>query len=89
MTPPLSVVGATSSSWLNKVSYTLVLTPTNMGDTIAVGDIRSISKDRIIAVPTGCVYIPPKFAKFIRFGKTVGGLSIHVAQSSPRLLILL
>jgi hypothetical protein len=84
MTPPLCVVGAPNLLWLNKVSYTMVLSPTHLGDTVSVGDIRIVSRDRIIAVPTGCVYVPPKYAKFIRFGKTVGGLSIHVAQSSPR-----
>jgi hypothetical protein len=84
MTSPLSVVGSTSFSWLNKVSYTMVLSSSNMGDTIAVGDVRIVSRDRIIAVPSKCVFIPPKYAKFLRFGKIVGGLSIHVAQSSPR-----
>lgn len=85
MTPPLYVVGATSYSWLNKVSYMQMLPQTSMGESVAVGDIRIVSRDRLIAVPYGCMYVPPKFAKFLRYGKTVGGLSIHVAQSSPRL----
>lgn len=84
MTPPLYVVGASSFSWLNKVSFAPVLNPTNPGDTAAIGDIRIVSRDRLIAVPSECLLIPPKYVKFLRYGKTVGGLSIHVAQSSPR-----
>jgi len=84
MTPPLCVVGAPSMVWLNRVSYAQVLSPSISGECFPVGDVRIVSRDRLIAVPEGCALIPPKFVKFIRFGKTVGGVSIHIAQSSPR-----
>ncbi len=33
----------------------------------SVGDIRLLSRDRIIASPTGCVLLPPNFKKAIKF----------------------
>jgi hypothetical protein len=88
MTPPLSVVGAPSMVWLNKISYSLAVNPIHIGDTIGVGDVRIVARDRTIAVPVGCMYLPPKYVKFIRYGKTVGGVSIHIAQSSPRFAVM-
>lgn len=85
MTPPLCVVGAPSLVWMNRVASMQVLFPPPGGEHApAVGDIRIVSRDRMIAVPDDCVFIPPKYVKFIRYGKTVGGISLHVAQSSPR-----
>ena len=87
MTPPLCVVGAPHLVWLNRVAHATVLSPLSPGEGEAppgVGDVRIAARDKLIAVPLGCVFIPPKFGKFIRFGKTVGGISVHVAQSSPR-----
>ena len=77
MTPPLNVVGKSSIFWVSRISYHTVAYPNNLKSGSPVGDIRLIGRDRLVAVPKGCILLPPRFNKFIRYGKSGGGVSIH------------
>ena len=81
MTPPLNIVGKSPLFWVSRLSCHAVSYPNNLKSGSPVGDVRLVGKDRIVAVPKGCVLLPPRYNKFIRYGKSGGGISIHSVYS--------
>ena len=47
---------------------------------LPVGDVR-LSRDRIVAVPSGSVLLPPLFKRAIRIGGVSGSISIQSIQT--------
>lgn len=81
MTPPLNIVGKSPLLWVSRIACTSVVYPNNLKSGSPVGDVRLAGKDRLVAVPKGCILLPPRFNKFIRYGKSGGGISIHTVHS--------
>jgi WD40 repeat protein len=81
MTPPLNIVGKSPLLWVSRIACTSVVYPNNLKSGSPVGDVRLAGKDRLVAVPKGCILLPPRFNKFIRYGKSGGGISIHPVHS--------
>lgn len=74
ISPPLSVVGATHYNLLAKVSfapYTFAFTGSMKG----IGDLKLLSRERIVCAPIGTKLIPPSCKKIVRVGGSSGGLS--------------
>lgn len=90
VSPPLCVVGAPEFILLNKVSHYQVTFAVGShgggvggeGPSGPVGDMRLLSKDRLVAVPMGSLLLSPGFKRVVRFGNTSGGISIHNISSS-------
>lgn len=81
MTPPLNVVGKSPVLWVSPLACHAVSYPNNLKSGSPVGDVRLVGRDRVVAVPKGCALLPPRFGRFIRFGKSSGGISIHAVHS--------
>ena len=47
----------------------------------AVGDLRLLSRDRIIACPAGCMLVPPSFKRVVKFRALADGLVFHSIHS--------
>jgi len=90
VSPPLCVVGAPEFILLSKVSFHQVTFANgshgsgaaNEGPSGPVGDMRLLSKDRLVAVPIGSILLSPSFKRVVRFGNTSGGISIHNISGS-------
>ena len=85
LSPALCVVGAPEYCLLNKISHSQVAFPSSINKGAAVGDMRLISKEKILAVPTGCILAPP-YKKYIRFGGTSGTLTFCPLSSPQRIV---
>jgi len=85
LSPALCIVGASEYCLLNKISHSQVAFPSSINKGAAIGDMRLISKEKIIAVPTGCVLVAP-YKKYIRFGGTSGTLNFCPLSSPQRIV---
>ena len=46
-----------------------------------MGDVRLMSRDRLVAVPLGSALVPPLFKRAIRIGGVSGGVAIQSIQT--------
>ena len=46
-----------------------------------VGDVRLMSRDRLVAVPLGSALVPPLFKRAIRIGGVSGSISVQSIQT--------
>lgn len=78
ITPPLCVVGKSHVVSLKNVFFSTASFPNNVKAGL-VGDVQLSSKDRVVSVPADCLLLPPRYLKYVRYGKSCGGLSFHTA----------
>lgn len=75
LSPPLCVVGASQFVFLNRVSYQQVSYYGNAKG-LPVGDVRLISRDKIVASPAGTALLPPSLRRILRYRQMVDGFSL-------------
>jgi hypothetical protein len=86
MSPPLCIVGASQWTDISKIYYGPA---TAQGQGVprysgSVGDVRMLNRDKMLTVPAGCVLIPPKFVKYVKFWRPSGSISVHFIQNQIR-----
>ena len=83
LTPPFCVVGAEHRVYLRRIGQDFCRMGMSGDGDASVGDLTMV-KDKLAAVGSNCILLPPQCMKYIRFGGNCFGLSVHVSVTTPR-----